>query len=141
MIIIILILIIFSIFYINNIKVILLILYMNNITYNISETIKNNIENPYINPDNSIEIAKYINSSWNEIPLSDKEPKNNNERYANQLDYDLNYSVKYLIAILEFYGFKNIKKLHKKKLIEKIIEFEFDENIKNFSIIEERKIF
>ena len=105
---------------------------MNNITYSI-------IENDDYESNSSIN-----DNSWEEIPLTNKKSKTDNsyaistgERCARELDYDLNYNFKYLVAILEFYGIKK-GKLNKKEIIERILEFEFDD-INNLSIVEERK--
>lgn len=109
---------------------------MNNITYDIIETENNNSDNDSPN--------------YKEIPLNKKSKLddtilektftdlNNDVQCAREIDYDLNYSVKYLTAILEFYGIKK-GKLNKKEIIEKIIEFEFDTCIDNISIVENRK--
>ena len=105
---------------------------MNNITYSIIE-----------NDDDSNSYSNDNNNSG-EIPLTNKKSKIDHtssiimgERCAREVDYDLNYNVKYLANILEFYGIKKCK-LNKKEIIEKILEFEFD-TIDNTPIVEERK--
>ena len=104
---------------------------MNNITYSIMENDPDSDEN---------------DQEWNEIPLTNKrsiddvsrlETFTDSERCAREIDYDLNYTLKYLTYILEFYGIKK-PKLNKKETIERILEFEFD-IVENLSIVEERK--
>jgi len=112
---------------------------MNNITYTISEN--SNSENSNSENSNS------ENNDWVEIPLSSKRSRNetadiilvdiDSENCARKIDYDLNYTLKYLTNILEFYGIKKKYKLNKKETIEKILEFEMDMN--NLSIVEDRK--
>ena len=118
---------------------------MNNITYSITENVSGDlISSSSHNSDNEI-------SNWEDIPLTCKKSKkneniidaynydnDNGERYARELDYDLNYNLKYLTNILEFYGLKK-GKLNKKEIIKKILEFEFDTCIENLPIVEERK--
>tara|TARA_B100001093_G_scaffold503105_1_gene557013 strand:- start:3289 stop:3675 length:387 start_codon:yes stop_codon:yes gene_type:complete len=104
---------------------------MNNICYNIIEN-----SNYYNNNDNNDNNNSNNSFSNNILSLNSNEYEIS-EKCARKLDYDLNYNTKYLIAILEFYGFKSIKKLNKKELIEKIIEFEFC--INNYFLLEERK--
>jgi hypothetical protein len=108
---------------------------MNNITYSIIE-----------NEDGS-NCSSNGNNNWEEISLTNKKSKiditssiimmDAGERCARELDYDLNYNVKYLTHILEFYGMKK-GKLNKKEIIERLLEFEFD-TINNLPIVEERK--
>ena len=109
---------------------------MNNITYSITES----------DPESPGSEHK-----WQEIPLTNKrsidkvdntltvshQVLSDNERCAREIDYDLNYTFKYLTHILEFYGIKK-SKLNKKEIIDKILEFEIDK-VENFSIVEERK--
>ena len=59
-----------------------------------------------------------------------------NELIARQIDYEMNYNVKYLGQILEYYGFKKGKS-NKKDIILKIVEFEM--NSDNKHIIDTRK--
>jgi hypothetical protein len=120
---------------------------MNNITYTIIDA-KN---------DNSSTDSPTNNGSypWEEVPLKQKDDINvdetkkvfnnfiesdditkYNELCARELEYELNYPIKYLIAILDFYGIKK-GKCNKKNIIDKILEFEIDED--NFSIVETRK--
>jgi len=77
---------------------------MNNITYIIKEqpidSIKENKENKIFNNDELI-ISKFDHDISNEL-------------LAYKLDYDLNYTFKYLVHILEFYGLKKGKKIKKK---------------------------
>ena len=85
---------------------------MNNITYSITENVGNDLISS--NSPNS--------DNWEEIPLTNKKSKTDNnvtinmidngERYARELDYDLNYNVKYLTHILEYYGLQNPNKLN-----------------------------
>ena len=104
---------------------------MNNITYSIIE---------------SSESSNEDNSLWENIELTNisNTHGNNNlnvfdvddEWRAREIDYELNYTIKYLSSILDFYNIKK-HKLNKKDIITKILEFEMD--IENFSIVEERK--
>lgn len=100
---------------------------MNNITYVIIEPLTD---------DSSSDI------SWTDIPLNKPlninivDNINTNEFIARQMDYDLNYNVKYLTQILEFYGFKK-GKMNKKDIILKILEFETNAN--NLTIVDNRK--
>ena len=110
---------------------------MNNITYSITENSSNSIQPGSSGDENN----------WEEISLTNKKSKieknstinivDDGERCAREVDYDLNYTVKYLTNILEFYGIKK-SKLNKKEIIERILEFEFD-TIENLPIVEERK--
>ena len=116
---------------------------MNNITYSITEN-----DNIDINSSTSSTSCKSDNNNWEEISLTNKKSKidknftqnflDQGERYAIEINYDLNYNFKYLLNILEFYGIKK-SKLTKKEIIEKILEFEYDNGIENFSIVQERK--
>ena len=101
---------------------------MNNITYSIVECSESS------NEDNSL---------WEDIKLTNNcnIDRNNNvnisdEWSAREIDYELNYTVKYLSSILDFYDIKK-HKLNKKDIITRILEFEMDKD--NFSIVEERK--
>ena len=100
---------------------------MNNITYNIIES---DIRGKKCCNDN---ILEYV-----QINKKSKINDNVNERYAREIDYELNYTLKYLTAISEFYGIKR-GKLNKKQIIEKILDFEFDMCIENISVVKERK--
>ena len=115
---------------------------MNNITYSLTEN-----DNKDNNSSNSSNSSSNDNNNWEEISLTNKKSKIDNpssinimdvgERCAREVDYDLNYNLKYLTNILEFYGIKKCK-LNKKEIIERILEFEFD-TIDNLSVVEERK--
>jgi len=104
---------------------------MNNITYTITDTLTS---------DNS------SSNSWNDVPLTPITDNRltddvdatiiDNEFVARQMDYELNYNIKYLIQILEFYGFKK-GKMNKNAIILKIVNFEIENS--NKSIIENRK--
>ena len=99
---------------------------MNNITYIITDSITS---------DNS------SSNSWNDVPLTPiidnvEITITENEFLARQMDYELNYNIKYLTQILEFYGFKK-GKMNKNAIILKIVNFEMKDS--NKSIIENRK--
>uniref|UniRef100_A0A6C0AXY5 Uncharacterized protein n=1 Tax=viral metagenome TaxID=1070528 RepID=A0A6C0AXY5_9ZZZZ len=101
---------------------------MNNITYSIVECSESS------NEDNTL---------WEDIKLTNNcnIDQNNNlnisdEWSAREIDYELNYTVKYLSSILDFYDIKK-HKLNKKDIITRILEFEMDKE--NFSIVEQRK--
>lgn len=101
---------------------------MNNITYTIVECSDSS------NEDNTL---------WEDIELTNNSNTDNNnnvnvsnEWTAREIDYELNYTVKYLSSILDFYDIKKYK-LNKKDIITRILEFEMDKE--NFSIVEERK--
>ena len=58
---------------------------------------------------------------------------------ALKTDYDINYNLKYLNNILEFYNIKKTtikKNMNKKEIIQKIVEYETDNN--NIQIVKER---
>ena len=118
---------------------------MDNITYKIFESSNKNE-------------TTQSNSEWHDIPLVHKRAtKNNindinddksllyrmdphdttfNEICAREMDYDINYNIKYLIAILEYYGFKK-GKLKKQEIISKIATYESEPD--NILIVENRK--
>jgi hypothetical protein len=109
---------------------------MNNITYNINDQIYNeqsdtlsdsDESNAYdmscIDPESELQIKKCKYSN-----IDDEEYQRNNS-VAKTIDYDLNYSVKYLGCILEFYEIRKTK-LNKKEIIKKIVEYEIDKNNK-----------
>ena len=78
---------------------------MNNITYDIVD--KYNYDS-----------ADYLtNDTWTDIQLTNSPNKKarlddtinkENEILAHKMDYDINYNIKYLIHILEFYDLKKI---------------------------------
>ena len=93
---------------------------MNNITYDIVDKYSDDYAD------------SLTNGTWTDIQISDSPNKkarlddsinNENEIMARKMDYDINYNVKYLIHILEFYGIKK-NKLNKTDIINKIVEFE-----------------
>jgi len=92
-----------------------------NITYTINE------------PGTSSEDDKF---SWKEIELENTMDYMDNENFAKELDYKLNYSNKYLQAIMDFYGLKK-SKLNKELISKTIVEFE--SKIQNEKIINKRK--
>jgi hypothetical protein len=110
---------------------------MNNITYSIIDSKKDS--------DNYISSPSNESATWDEIYLTENKKNDvktnqlineENELYARELEYDLNYSVKYLGIILDFYNIKK-NKLNKKAIIKKILDFEI--NIKNSAKVETRK--
>ena len=107
---------------------------MNNITYIINETANSDLNkwpdiSLNINNESTIVGVKrtFMNCTEN-ITYS--------EYIAHKIHYDLNYTSKYLIQILEFYGFKK-GRMNKQNIISKIVEFEMDKT--NKSIVEKRK--
>ena len=101
---------------------------MNNITYSIVECSQSSNQDNTLSE--NIELTNNSNTdSKNNVNIS-------NEWRAREIDYDLNYTLKYLSSILDFYDIKK-HKLNKKDIITKILDFEMD--IQNFSIVEERK--
>ena len=112
---------------------------MNNITYNIIDKYNND-------DDDNDQMDRLINCSWTEIQISESsnnkrtQVDNNIEKeteiLARKMDYDINYNIKYLIHILEFYEFKR-NKLNKMDIIDKIVDFEMQNNNKN--IVEDRQ--
>jgi alpha-N-acetylglucosamine transferase len=101
---------------------------MNNITYTITDRPSSadtseseepdSIEWQTIEEEIQIKKCKYSNDT-----LEQKI----NETYARTVDYELNYNMKYLNTIIDFYEVKR-QKLNKKELIKKIVEFEIDPN-------------
>lgn len=87
--------------------------------------------------------------NWPELELEDRDNTTNtcniidtgniidNEFYARELDYKLNYTVKHLISIIDYYGIKKVK-LNKDMMINKILEFEINKD--NIQIVERRKL-
>lgn len=127
---------------------------MNNITYSIidpkhSDSDSDSDSNIIQNSNNS----NHSSNNWDEILLTEKSPNNEinkdiglnnslsfcNEICAREMDLDLNYSVKYLSAILDYYEIKK-NKLNKKDMISKIVEFEIkSEN--NYIVENRRRLF
>ena len=99
---------------------------MNNIECNVIE--KNN--NDTFNYEIDIKINNYeINN--NEINI--------NKILAEQINYDLNFPLKYINNIMDYYQIKKTK-LNKKQMIEKIVEYESNpEN--NYIVFERKKLF
>ena len=69
---------------------------MNNITYNITECVKSDNRNK----------SNKNDTVWQEFSLIDE--FNESEKCARTINYDLNYTVKFLTIILETYGIKKI---------------------------------
>jgi hypothetical protein len=112
---------------------------MNNITYTINDPLHDNSYNPLngqilsaAQTEKDVS-SRHLGYSINEDNMVWEEY---NELAARQIDYELNYTNKYLIKILEFYGFKK-GKMKKKDMILKIIEYEMI--VENKNNIEERK--
>ena len=63
--------------------------------------------------------------------------ENHEMAYIYQLEYEINYTVKMLTHILEYYKISK-RKLKKQDMIRKIIEFET--NIENIDIVERRRL-
>ena len=105
---------------------------MNNITYTIEEPIANN------DIDNSLkDISFNLNDNVTHLDnYGDEIGATCSELIARQIDYDMNYNVKYLTQILEYYGFKK-GKLNKKDIILKIVKFEMKSD--NKYIVDTRK--
>ena len=112
-----------------------------NILINIDEDNihRDNIHNDSINNDvdeNELEtILKEIENSSFDINLF-----SDTEITVKTLDYDLNYNVKQLVLICEYYGIAKTVKANKFKKDE-IISFllEFEENPENYLIVYKRK--
>ena len=130
---------------------------MNNITYNITEpnTDGNNTDDSSSDLDSELLIMSSSHSSsnssikWTDIDLNNEQkikvckyshPNSNNsivnEAVARQVDYDINYTAKYISSIMDFYEIKK-NKLNKKEMIDKIVEFE--QQVDNCLIVERRK--
>lgn len=80
-------------------------------------------------------------NSWTSVDLktTDTNSKNDiidNEIYALELNYKLNYTTKYLGHILDYYNISK-SKLNKETMIRKLVEFEI--NINNYNIVYQRK--
>ena len=96
---------------------------MANIQYKIQDN------NPKSEIDIKILIDKYNNSN-NKMDI------NPDMSVAYELEYDLNYTVKMLSQIMDYYKLEK-RKLKKRDMIERIILFELD--MDNFEIVEKRK--
>ena len=110
---------------------------MNNITYSIIDSKNDNSSNdsPTNNGANPWEEISLKNK--NETTVLDSDSTNIcNEICAREMEYELNFTVKYLNAILDYYEIKK-NKLNKKKIISKIVEYEI--NTDNQYIVENRK--
>ena len=90
-----------------------------NITYTISE---------------NSDTEREENVDWKE--MYNREALMENENYAVELDYKLNYPIKYLQTILDYYGLKR-SKLNKDLMARLIAEFEL--NFKNEKLVNKRK--
>tara|TARA_Y100001970_G_C14247261_1_gene869176 strand:+ start:4361 stop:4756 length:396 start_codon:yes stop_codon:yes gene_type:complete len=109
-------------------------------SYNLNFIIE---ENEKINNQNNTnDFFNELNLSNNEV-LDIKKSDNTNifnvnidEKTALEIDYNLNYNMKQLKQIAGYYKI-NIKKLNKDKLIQTILDFEYDYN--NIEITEKRK--
>lgn len=112
---------------------------MNNITYDIKDKTYNelsDISSCESNESIMYDISHIDSESESELVLKkckysniDEHENQINENMAKTIDYDLNYSIKYLGNILEFYEIKK-HRLNKKEIIKKIIEYENNENNK-----------
>lgn len=107
-----------------------------NLNFIIEENAKINNEN------NTNDFFNDLNLSNNEV-IDMKKIDNTNifnanidEKTALEIDYNLNYNMKQLKQIAGYYKI-NIKKLNKDKLIQSILDFEYDYN--NIEITEKRK--
>ena len=110
---------------------------MNNITYSIIDS-KNDNSSTDSPTNNGAHPWEEISLKKENTPYSlDSDSANMcNEICAREMEYELNYVVKYLTTILDYYGIKK-NKLNKKEIISKIVEFEMD--INNQYIVENRK--
>ena len=99
---------------------------MNNISYTIEE---GKIDNSLNKEDYALDFEEYKIDESNES-------NETNEYLARQIDYDMNYTSKYLGQILEYYGIKK-GKMNKSEIIIKIVEFEM--NPENIYIVDTRK--
>jgi len=62
---------------------------------------------------------------------------NHEMAYIYRLEYEMNYTVKMLIHLLEYYKISK-RKLKKTDMIAKIVEFETD--VQNFEVVERRRL-
>lgn len=94
-----------------------------NIVYEVNDTLRRD----------TIKIDELMSNYASKV----NEIDNNSEiRYVYQLEYDINFTVKMLSQILDYYGICK-RKLKKMDMIEKIIEFEM--NDENFELVDKRK--
>ena len=102
---------------------------MNNIEYIVTEKDNNNNNN-----NNNFEFD-IENINDNEIDIS--------EIIAQQVNYDVNYPLKYIINIMDYYQIKKTNlnyRLNKKQMIEKIVEYEnIPENY--YNVVERKRLF
>jgi hypothetical protein len=74
--------------------------------------------------------------------LLEKENLNNNSQkediYLEYYFYEMNYNIKQLLMIIEYYGLKNLKKANKFSIIYGIIDFE--SKLENKEIVSRRKL-
>jgi hypothetical protein len=119
---------------------------MNNITYNIVEVTKD-IEQE-VTKDIEQEVIKDIEVEENpihEISLNRHKKEHildeiilkSSEYAAMEIDYELNYNIKYIQQIADYYNLKRNKSKRKTEIIIKILDFEMDPN--NIIIVETRK--
>lgn len=104
---------------------------MNNIIYTIKET-----NNSDCSLDNSVNDELYSSNTSSQGNYDAETSVICNELIARQIDYEMNYTSKYLGQILEYYGIKK-GKLNKKNTIIKIVEFEMVPE--NRDIVDTRK--
>jgi hypothetical protein len=82
-----------------------------------------------------------ISMNLNKILNSEYESKNNNDLYVQLIHYDLNYTVKQLLLICEYYGIsKDLKnnKCNKTDILNTLIIYE--NNVENTEKVNKRKI-
>lgn len=72
------------------------------------------------------------------LPLSDNS-LNTNNLYVNYCYYSMNYNIKQLLIICDYYGLKNLKKKNKLNIIDSIVNFE--DEIGNKEFVNKRKQF
>ena len=83
----------------------------------------NEIENENENEEFNEEI--HYNLFMNELEENDYDI-DSNRLYTEIINYELNFNVKQLSLICEYYGFFNLKKFKKMEIIEQIVLFEND---------------
>ena len=106
-----------------------------NINYEISEK-EDSINISYYNGSNYLED---VLDEFDKIELDQTNDNifiNDDELYTSMNNYEMNYTVKQLQVILEYYGLKN-KKMKKEDLIYEILLFE--ENYENMETVMKRK--
>lgn len=102
----------------------------------------NNIQYKIIEKTNEIKSTNETNLT-NETNFTN-ETKLTNETnidcfIAQQIDYDMNYPLKYIVQIMDYYQFKKTK-LNKKQMIERIVEYEsLPENF--YNVCERKRLF